>query len=179
MPADLSTLTPEFRNRFEDLIAECSKVGIEMRPYFSLRTPEQQARLWRQSRTAEEIAPTIQWLEQSGAPFLAKVLDKVGSQAGPHVTNALPGFSWHQWGEAVDCFWVVDNGAEWSATKMIDGQNGYRVYAAKAEALGLNAGGHWKSLREWPHVQLRKAASPNSAGLTLAEINQKMEKKFG
>lgn len=179
MPADLNTLDPAFKAAFEKLLADCARAGIEMRPYFAIRTPEEQARLWRQSRTTEEIRAKIKWLEDNGAPYLAKVLRDVGPQSGRHVTNALPGFSWHQWGEAVDSFWVVDGAAEWSPTRKVNGQNGYRVYAAKAAAHGLDAGGLWKRLKDWPHIQKRSAASPLSAGFTPAEIDREMKRRFG
>lgn len=94
------------------------------------------------------------------------------------MTNAPPGYSWHQWGEAVDSFWVVGGTAEWSSAKKIEGVNGYQVYAEEASNLGLDAGGLWKSLKDWPHVQLRPAGSPAKA-LSLAEINGEMKKRFG
>jgi hypothetical protein len=94
------------------------------------------------------------------------------------VTGALPGTGWHQWGEAVDCFWALDGRAEWSTSRLVDGVNGYRFYADKAKVLGLTAGGFWRTLKDWPHVQLRSAASPVAAGMTLAEIDGVMRERF-
>lgn len=74
-----------------------------LRP-FSLpnRTPslsaDAQAKLWRQSRAIQEITAAIKKLASAKANFLASVLDGVGPQHGPHVTNALPGPSWLRWG---------------------------------------------------------------------------------
>ena len=93
------------------------------------------------------------------------------------MTNAIPGLSWHQWGEAVDCFWLLDNKAEWSTRKQVNGVNGYANYAATASAMGLNAGGFWSSLKDWPHVQLRKESHPGKI-YSLQEINNEMEKHF-
>ena len=178
MAVDLSTLVNDFSSPLSDLITRCAARGIEMRPYNAVRTPFEQARLWRQSRAIDEITGKIADLRTNGAGFLAFCLESVGPQHGDPVTNALPGLSWHQWGEAVDCFLVVDGKAEWSTTKNINGLNGYHVYADEAETLGLTSGGHWKSLKDWPHVQLRTAAAPSKT-LSLLDIDAEMKRRFG
>ena len=78
----------------------------------------------------------------------------------------------------MDSFWLVNGNAEWSVTKKINGLNGYKVYAAEAQQLGLTAGGLWTSLKDWPHVQLRVAKSPLGTH-TLIQINNVMKEKFG
>lgn len=179
MAVALDGLENGFRQQVEELLAQCLQGGVDMRPYTGVRTPKEQAKLWRQSRATEEINAAIAKLKNGGAPFLASVVEDVGPQHGPHVTNALPGLGWHQWGEAVDCFWSVNGHAEWSASKLIDGINGYQFYAGKAKSLGLTAGGLWTSFKDWPHVQLRTSGSPVSAGMTLAEIDAVMKERFG
>ena len=179
MAISLDGLDPAFRAKVEELLTALKAIGVDMRPYFGLRTLEQQAILWRQSRSKEEIAAAIDKLKSANAGFLADVLHSVGPQHGPHVTNALPGLSWHQWGEALDCFWSLNGSAEWSVSKIADGINGYKVYANLAKEMGLNAGGHWNSFKDWPHVQMRAAGSPIGAGMTLAEIDAVMRKRFG
>jgi len=149
-----------------------------MRPSAGLRDPFDQARLWRQSRSIEEINAKVQEFRAAGADFLAHCIESVGPQHGDPVTNAPPGYSWHQWGEAVDCFWLLDGKAEWSTAKKVGGENAYRAYAAEAEELGLVAGGHWATLKDWPHVQLRPDASPAKA-LLVSQVNAEMEKRFG
>lgn len=178
MSRDLDDLTAEMRAQTEALLEACGARGYTMRPFFTLRTPQEQARLWRQSRTTEEINARIDDLETSGAPFLAQVIRDAGPQNGRKVTNAVPGFSWHQWGEAVDCFWLVDGRAEWSSRRKMDGQNGYAVYADEATALGLDAGGRWRSFKDWPHVQLRSDSHPGRI-YSLSEINEEMSVRFG
>jgi hypothetical protein len=116
-------------------------------------------------------------LRAEGANFLAHCLESVGPQHRDPVTNALPGFSWHQWGEAVDCFWLLDGRAEWSTTRKVNGENAYRVYAHEATTLGLTAGGLWPRFKDWPHVQLRSASSPSSLGVD--KIDQAMQERFG
>lgn len=178
MGIDTTALTPEFSNKLAALLLACQGQGVEMRPYFGIRTPFEQAKLWRQSRTREEVNQKIAELKDKGASFLAHCLESVGPQNGPHVTNALPGLSWHQWGEAVDCVWVVAGQTEWSTAKQVNAHNGYRVYAEQAVQLGLDAGGLWKSLKDWPHVQLRRVASPSGV-MSLVEIDGKMKMMFG
>jgi hypothetical protein len=177
MPADLNKLVPQFATKLKATLSACSQRGIEMRPYDAVRGPRSQAKLWRQSRSAEEIAAKIKEFKNAGAGFLADILDVAGPQAGDHVTNAPPGLSWHQWGEATDCFWLVNGAAEWSTQKLSNGQNGYRVYAEEAVKQGLTAGGLWSSIKDWPHTQLRSKPSPLSF-FSLADIDEKMQEMW-
>lgn len=178
MAADLNLLDAGFRGSVLATLDRCRARGVVMRPYFALRTPFEQAKLWRQSRAIEEIRAQITSWRNAGANFLVHCLESVGPQHGEHVTNAPPGFSWHQWGEAVDCFWLVNAKAEWSTVKKIGGLNGYHVYAEEGERSGLNAGGHWKKLKDWPHLQKSAAGSPAGA-LTLLQIDAAMRQRFG
>lgn len=150
-----------------------------MVPSQSVRTPEQQARYWRQSRSVVEINQAIAMLRSSGAAYLAEVLESVGPQHGDEVTKVLPGNSWHQWGEAVDCFWEVNGAAVWSTTKKVNGLNGYQVYAQEAKALGLTAGLLWPRFKDAPHVQLRADDNPRSSGMAWADIDETMRSRFG
>jgi hypothetical protein len=178
MAADIKLLKPEFKTKVDELLQKCSAEGIIMRPNESLRDPFVQAKYWRQSRSGEEIKRKIADLTAQGAPFLAHCIDSVGPQHGDPVTNSIPGLSWHQWGEALDCFWVVDGKAEWSTRRLVDGKNGYQVYATIADGMGLTAGGLWTSFKDWPHVQLRKAASPMGT-FTLQQVDKAMKDQFG
>jgi hypothetical protein len=179
MAVDLNILTPDFKTKVSQLLAQCkNKEGIEMHPNEGVRDPFKQARYWRQSRPASEIKAKINELKTHGANFLAHCIESVGPQQGPHVTNAIPGLSWHQFGEALDCFWLVNGHAEWSITKLVNGKNGFHVYASLASHFGLDAGGLWTSLKDWPHVQLSEASSPLNR-FTLQEIDAKMRELFG
>lgn len=178
MAADVNLLVPDFRNKVTTLLQNCLNRGIEMRPNEGLRSPFTQAKYWRQSRTKEAIKKKIAELRSEGADFLAHCLESVGPQHGDPVTNALPGLSWHQWGEALDCFWVVKGKAVWDLTTVVNGQNGFMVYADEAKKLGLDAGLFWASLQDSPHVQLRKAANPLKL-FSLQQIDQTMRERFG
>ena len=178
MSRDLGTLIPEFKTRVEELLEICNSSGYSMRQFFTLRDPFEQGKLWRQSRSSEEVAKKINDLKNRGADFLAYCIESVGPQFGRHVTNAIPGYSWHQWGEALDCFWLLDGIAEWSVRKKIHGLNGYANYANEAEFLGLTAGGLWTSFKDWPHVQMQKESNPGRI-YSLEEINREMKARFG
>lgn len=174
----LADLATDFRPRCEQLLERCRRRGVEMRVNETVRGPFRQARLWRQSRTRETIVAKIAELRAEGAPFLAHCLESVGPQHGPEVTRALPGLSWHQWGEALDCVWVVDGAAVWSTTRRVNGVNGFAVYAEEARALGLTAGLFFTRFKDAPHVQQRPAANPIGV-FTLREIDAVMQDRFG
>ncbi len=178
MGDELDTLIPEFREKVEALLVACRQQGITMRPYFGLRGPIEQAKLWRQSRCSDEIRAKIAEFRAAGAPFLADCIERAGPQNGKPVTNAAPGLSWHQWGEAVDCFWLVGGQAEWSSARKVNGVNGYACYAAAAPGLSLDAGGNWARFKDWPHVQHRAASSPAKL-YSLEQIDAEMRKRFG
>jgi len=131
-----------------------------MKPCDTLRDPYTQARLWRQSRSKAVIQKKINELKEKGAPFLAHCIESVGPQSGPHVTNAIPGLSWHQWGEAVDCYWSAKGKVVWDQNVKFDGLNGYQVYAEESSKLDLNCGYNWSKLKDVPHVQYRSFSNP-------------------
>ena len=170
-------LTPDFATKLKALIAACADQGIVMEPYFGLRDPITQAKLWRRSRSSGEIATQIGHLRAAGANFLADCLDKAGPQlSGPWATNALPGFSWHQYGEAVDCAWIRNGVMCWSTT--LDGpKNGYLVYDDLAARQGLTAIAKTMH-RDYGHVQLRPQGAPDQL-YGILQIDTMMREKFG
>lgn len=160
MSRDLNYLEKTFKKRVETLLDECEKEGFSMVPYRTWRSPETQAKLWRQSRPTWKINQRIEKLESLGFFRPAQALRFVGPSSGPHVTNAIPGMSWHQFGEAVDCYWNIDGNAIWSVERKENGKNGYDVYAQIAKDLGLNSGHLWKNFQDSPHVQLSTLSNP-------------------
>ena len=175
MSRDLNDLTPEFKGKVEELIVNCAKRGVTMRPFFTKRTPLEQAKLWRQSRSTGVILKKVAELRKQDAYYIADCIMKAGSQSGRWATNAYSGMSWHQWGLAVDCFWLVNDNDEWSTTKIINGVNGYQVYAEEARKLGLKAGADFGDA---VHVQFPQESSPIHK-YSLKEINDKMQEMFG
>ena len=175
---NIEDLVPELRDTARTLLANCRTRGIEMRIYETVRSPLEQGIIWRQSRTREQVQAQIRDFRNAGAEFLAFCIESVGPRSGRHVTDSPPGLSWHQWGEAFDAFWVVNGGAEWSATRKINGLNGYRVYAEEAARLDVTAGGLWPRFKDWPHVQLRPEGSPTRI-FSITEVDRVMRERFG
>jgi len=179
MPVDLNLLVPEFKQKVETLLANCKQQGVDFIPSEGLRDPFIQARYWRQSNTAAVVAAEIQRLKTAGANFLAYCIESVGPQPNNGwLTNAIPGYSWHQWGEAVDCLWYVNGKEIGNAGTVIDGKNGYEIYATEAKKLNLEAGYFWPVHPDSDHVQLRAAGSP-SILYSLTQIDTIMKQRFG
>ena len=88
MPIDLTKLDSALQQKISELLQACRARGVEMRAYDGLRTPAEQAKLWRQSRPIEKIKQKIDQLHAAGAHYLAGVLSAVGPASGPHVTAA-------------------------------------------------------------------------------------------
>jgi len=144
------TLNPEFRGKVKELLLNCSKRGVTVAPFYGTRTPKEQAKLWAQSRSAGEIKEAASKL-QAVAPNVVKCILSVEPLSGRWATNLLPGQSWHQWGEAMDCCVLNTVGqAVWQSQ-----HPGYAVYTEEAIRLGLTSGALWKS-RDVAHIQLRK-----------------------
>lgn len=142
-----------------------------MRPTSGFRDADSQAKLWRQSRSTAEIKAKIKELRSDGADYLADVIERVGVCNGPAVTTAIPGFSWHNYGLALDCGWFV-NGvyqSDWAHGK------GYQAYAEEAIELKLYPGLYFPSFQDGVHVQASYKTVPTT--YTLEEINEKMKER--
>ncbi len=187
MSRDLKKLDGDFETKVISLLNACAVRGVSMRAFYTERSPWSQARIWRSTRSANEILQAVQRLKTNRALFIAEVVLEVGPQYSPpsargHLTNALPGVSWHQWGEAIDCFWLYQGRAEWSVKTQhpLTGNkegNGYQVYADEALELGLlSAGLAWGW--DWMHVQARNSSSPLSQ-FSWEQIDGTMRQKFG
>lgn len=146
------------------------KYQVEMVPYFGLRTLEDQAKLWRQSRSRGEVVAKINELRLNKAFFLSDVLEKVGPQQGPHVTNAIPGFSWHNWGLACDCYWKSNGIPNWDGDAL-----GYKLFYKEGIKLGLTSGFVF-SFKDAGHMQMYAKEVPEL--YKLMEVNNHFEDKF-
>jgi len=164
----LEDLVPEAHEMAKRHILLCAEAGIELLIYCTLRDTHEQARLYRQSRTKEQVQAKIDQFKARGFPALGQILKDVGPQkAGPKVTGAGPGESFHQYARAYDCVPVVAGKPVWSAA----GENG-KLWAKVGQAgkkCGLEWAGDWTSFREFPHFQL-------TAGDTVLDL---MQEKFG
>lgn len=158
MAADLGQLTIEAHRVAHRIRENAVGYGVVLVPFFTLRDPWTQARIWRRSRSAARVQQQLARMDDLGMAWLASVLEEVGPQPdGVHETssawgtNAVPGLSWHQWAEAVDYFVQNSDGsANWDGTSY-----GYRVLAEQAARMGVQSGFFWKQM-DPAHVQMRR-----------------------
>ena len=148
----LEDLTPEIQQRAREHVLRCADAGIELLIYCTLRDTHEQARLYRQSRTREQVQAKIDQYKSRGFAALARILKDVGPQkSGPKVTGAGPGESFHQYSMAYDCVPVLNGKPVWSSS----GEGG-KIWAKVGELgkkTGLEWAGDWTSFREFPHFQ--------------------------
>ncbi len=150
----IELLHPSVRNEAKEIYAEiCERLNGKTlcRFAFTLRTFAEQNALYAQGRTS----------------------------AGPKVTNAKGGQSWHNYGLAIDIVLLQDkdgNGthetASWDNKIDFDGDGVADwlevVYVFKL--YGWDWGGDWRSFRDTPHFQ-------KTFGLTIAEAKTRFETK--
>ena len=112
----LSDLIPELRELAEQVRRICQQRGVDLLVYCTYRSLEEQAKLYRQSRTLAQIEGKANQFRGKGFDFLAEVLMSVGPQhgkLGAHVTMAGPGQSWHNLRRAFDAVPLVSGKAMW------------------------------------------------------------------
>jgi hypothetical protein len=155
---DFTKLDPEFVPPLKQLIANMEALGHEVNPYYGIRTLEEEARIWRRSRSTAQVEFLIKELNANGAPYAASVLEGVGPQpAGPWGTNTFI-YSYHLIGKACDFF--------------IDGDEAggpvYDILAEEALKVGLTPGRYFKT-SDSGHVQL--GAQELSHTYTMAQMD--------
>lgn len=167
---DLGLLTAEFRAKVDDLLAACLKRGIKMVPYTTLIGPAWEAELYCRSRQWWQVQPVAEAIRRAGAPKLAAFLKPELCKApSAWASNALPGRSWHSWGEAVDCY------VEGPKATALWVSPSYSAYAEEAKKLGLTAGHYWP-LKDSVHVQLRPDGGVRE--MSWAQVQARMETTF-
>lgn len=86
------------------------------------------------------VTYTLRSLEEQGALYAkGRVFD------GPIVTNAKPGYSWHNFGRAFDVAFKVGGRVTWNGPWEEIGRLG--------ELMGFEWGGRWHSIVDKPHFQ--------------------------
>lgn len=162
----VNSLVPEFRERVELVLETCKAQGLIMRPFFGLRTCVDQGGLWRQSRTRAEVEAMVIALRRKGCDYLADAIINAGPRNGRWATNATPGNSWHQWGEAIDCVVMKDGRADWNDIKA------YQKYRSIGQSLGLFIG----PKNDWVHLQLRPESAPGRLW-DMKAINDELQRR--
>lgn len=122
----ISDLHPSIRCKCEVFMQLCTSAGLRVLITQTYRTAAEQQALYDQGRTAP----------------------------GKIVTNAPPGYSWHEFGRAFDICFLTENGkATWAGPWEQVGEIG--------ERLEMEWGGRWKK-PDRPHFQ-------DTGGMTLAQ----------
>lgn len=139
--ARLKTLDPEFEDLIIRLINHCHERGINVQVAQALRTNAEQQALYDIGRT----------------------------KPGKKVTNAKPGTSFHNYGAAVDLFFLNNEKKAYWDVKAFK-----KVWSIakelKLDKEGLVWGGEFKTLVDYPHFQL---------GSSLEEAKKRYEKRCG
>jgi peptidoglycan L-alanyl-D-glutamate endopeptidase CwlK len=112
-------LHPLLDTKLNALISDAGEKGIDLRVVSGYRSLEHQQRLYEKGRTRK----------------------------GNIVTNAPAGFSYHNYGFAVDVCEFVDGKPHW-------GSKHWDTIGRMGKKHGLVWGGDWKSLVDKPHFQL-------------------------
>lgn len=171
----IAGLDRRFSDTCEKLITMCKEHGATLKPVTCVRTPIEQARLWKQSRSQADIDRALRTLNKGNAPYLAFCLENAHAGRGPQVTQCLPGYSWHQWGMATDFAWMVGDSPCWTV-ELHNPRNGYALLGAAARYLGVTWGGEW-STADPCHVQGIRD-SVNVCHL-MSIIDEEMFRRFG
>lgn len=153
----IEDLTPEVQRPLSQALAYCITNGVNVLIYCTLRDLQEQARLYRQSRSWAEIKAKIDKFHQRGFHYLAEALEGVGAVPGilgQHVTMAAPGESWHNYREAFDGVPLKDGKPQWNDLKS------YEIYGKALRSVGLIWAGDWVSFKELPHGQFRPGGNP-------------------
>jgi len=150
-------LVPEAQIKVERVKDVCNQVGIDLLIYCTLRSLEEQAKLFRQSRPWAEIKRKIDQYRNRGFYFLAEIIENVGPCSGRHVTNAGPGESWHNFGEAWDAVPLIGGKPAWN---YLHAKNEWDAYGECVRQVGMYWAGDWTRYREYPHAQLREGSNP-------------------
>lgn len=168
---NLSVLTPDVQEKAHQVIDICAEQNIEVIIFSSLRTIKEQAIFYRQSRTIEEILKKVKDLYNRDYAFLSYILEEVGPQKGPLVTNAAPGETWHNFGEAWDAHLKIDDKAilDYKKDKKI-----WNIYGNAIREVGMQWGGDQAEIKDYSHAHLRKEANPLKVW-TLKELVDKLD----
>lgn len=132
----LSLVYPGLAQKVRDMAAQLEEEAIDIRVTQGLRTMAEQEALYADGRTT----------------------------TGGIVTQARSGYSYHNFGLAVDVALLTPQGPDWNTKH----PNWIRVVRV-GESLGLVSGSQWRTFPDWPHFQLpgRFPASPSDEARTI------------
>jgi peptidoglycan L-alanyl-D-glutamate endopeptidase CwlK len=147
----LDDLDPKVKGLAVQHLVMAAEHGLQVLVYCTYRSPEEQAQLFWRGRTSDQVELRARRLEGAGCHGLADLLRSVGPQAGPKVTYAGPGESYHQYRLAYDCVPIVNGKAVWSTSG--DGERMWQTLGQAGQQCGLEWAGTWSRFCEYPHFQ--------------------------
>jgi peptidoglycan L-alanyl-D-glutamate endopeptidase CwlK len=132
----LSEVYPGLATLVRQMADQLAAEGIDIRVTQSLRPMAEQEALYAQGRTTP----------------------------GNVVTDAQPGYSWHNFGLAVDVAPLTPTGPDWDIHHPV-----WQRIVAVGESLGMASGSVWRTFPDWPHFQWTGIfpVSPNDAARSL------------
>ena len=157
MARSLDDLIPIVKEKALKMMELVEPLGFNILIYCTLRTLEEQAVLYRQSRSTKVIQDKIAKFKDRGFGYLANVIEKAGPCDGPHVTNAAPGESWHNYAVAWDAVPIVGGKPVWNFE---DNKEAWLLYGECVRKVGMDWAGDWINFKEMPHAQLYPGSNP-------------------
>jgi len=152
----LTDLTPAMREKAQAFFDAAKRNGLDLLVTCTFRSLEEQARLYGQGRNLADVAFEIARCPLFGFGKIEQ-MDFAPRIKARRLTNALPGLSWHNYGEAMDCVPMKSSKPVWDCRDEL-----WQVYGDCAHEVGLFWAGDWKRFRflEFPHMQLRAKSNP-------------------
>jgi len=151
----LSDLQFEIAEKAKQFLVLCDQYRLQVLIYNTLRTFDEQARLFRQGRPFSEIQRMAAKLDLDyGRKDLCDVLLGVGAQYGAKVTQAAPGMSAHNYGLAFDGCPMLDGKPIWILQTDKEKWS-WDLYGRLIEKADLEWGGSWVGFPDYPHAQQR------------------------
>jgi peptidoglycan LD-endopeptidase CwlK len=176
MSRSLQDLAPETRLKALETLRLADSLGVDLLVTCTYRSPQEQARIYRRSRTRAEIEAKARALEKRGYPLLREILLEVGPQhgaLGAHATWAAPGESYHLFGRAFDVVPLLNGKPTWD-----DHAPGWAIFGVCCQQAGLEWAGTWPAAHELPHAQLPGPSNPLdlfSAEQVTAELRHRQD----
>ncbi len=144
----LSGLNYQFRKYVEQFVRECSKQGISVWVYSTLRSKNLQLALYAQGRESLDVVNSLR--EKAN-------LAPIDENDNKYIVTRLK-VSAHNYGLAADFVPVVDGKPQWYNDEL------WLRCGCIALNIGMEWGGLWKGLVDKPHIQMknwRKVATFN------------------
>lgn len=162
----IEDLIPEMQDKANFVVGYCKNEGVDLLVYCTLRTLKEQAILFRSSDPdGGKVKSKILWLRNNGFDFLADKIEEINPQKYEGwKTNAAPGESYHNYGEAFDAVPMLGGKPMWGYKSY---QKGWDTFGKACKEINLEWGGTWSN-KDMPHAQLRPIIDGSSNPLKMS-----------